>query len=140
VLAGTSEIRFPVQGRIAIIIYVVVGDARPELQLLKLDMDVINGQQTPVAVLENTGAAHGRPSGYLDGVDAIGNRFEFTVSPSPVMPGQTRRIPIWPATTNPVGIQDMVTPLRLTGTIEWDGGSRKISETVSASHRIGLTE
>lgn len=140
VLAGTSEIRFPVQGRIAIIIYVAVGDAKPELDLLELGLDSFNGQQIPVAVLKNTGNAHGRPSGFLDGVDAVGNRLEFSVSPGPIMPGQQRRIPIWPADTNLVGMDDIVQPLKLSGKIEWEGGSRKISETLSPTHRIGLTE
>ena len=140
VLAGTGEIRFPVQGRIAIIIYVVIGDAKPELQLLKLELGNVNGQQIPVAVLENTGNAHGRPSGFIDGVDAVGNRLEFTVSPSPIMPGQKRSIPIWPANTNLVGVDDIVMPLTLTGKIEWEDGSRKIDATLSPTHRIGLTE
>lgn len=140
VMAGTSEIRFPVQGRIAIIIYVAVGDARPDLDLLELGMDTVNSRQIPVAVLENRGVAHGRPGGILEGVDAVGNRLEFTVSPSPIMPGQTRRIPIWPAETGRVSAADIVPPLKLTGTIEWEGGKRKIEETVSPSHQIGLTE
>ncbi|NNJ93324.1 MAG: hypothetical protein HKP57_01070 [Halobacteria archaeon] len=139
-LAGAGEIRFPVQGRIAIIVYVVVGDARPEMNLLRLGMDTVNSEQIPVAVLENSGKAHGRPSGILEGIDAVGNRLEFTVSPSPVMPGQTRRIPIWPARSNRVSIRDIVLPLQLSGTIEWEGGKKKIDEAVSPTHRIGLTE
>lgn len=139
-LAGNNEIRFPIQGRIAVIIYVAVGDAQPDLSLQRLDMGTVNSQQIPVAVLENTGIAHGRPSGILEGVDALGNRLEFTVSPSPILPGQTRRIPIWPASTNRVTMQDIVPPLKLTGTIEWEGGSRKVDETVSPTHHIGLKE
>jgi hypothetical protein len=139
VMAGTSEIRFPVQGRIAIIIYVSVGDARPDLELVKLGMDTVNTRLIPHAVMANRGIAHGRPGGILEGVDAVGNRLEFTVSPSPIMPGQTRRIPIWPAETGRVSAADIVPPLKLTGTIEWDGGKRRIEETVSPSHQIGLT-
>jgi hypothetical protein len=139
-LAGTSEIRFPVQGRIAIIIYVAVGEAKPDLELVELGMDSVNKRQIPVAIVENRGMAHGRPTGILEGIDAVGNRMEFTVSPSPILPGQTRRIPIWPAETGQVGAEDIVPPLKLTGTIEWDGGRRKIEETVSPTHRIGLTE
>jgi fimbrial chaperone protein len=140
ILAGTSEIRFPVQGRIAIIIYVAVGAAKPELSLLELGMGTVNSQRIPVAVLANTGNAHGRPSGFLDGVDAVGNRLEFTVSPSPILPGQQRRIPIWPASTNRVDAAGIVLPLKLTGSIEWEGGKKKISETISPTHRIGLAE
>jgi hypothetical protein len=140
VMAGPGEIRFPVQGRIAVIIYVAIGDAKPEMNLLELGMDTVNSQQIPVAVLENSGIAHGRPFGILEGIDALGNRLEFTVSPSPILPGQKRRIPIWPASTNRVDVQDIVPPLKLSGTIEWEGGKRKVNETVSPTHRIGLTE
>jgi hypothetical protein len=140
VLAGTEEIKFPVQGRIAIIIYVAVGDAMPEMKLHRLAMEKVNSQEIPVVILENNGNAHGRPSGILEGTDAAGNRLEFTVSPSPVMPGQTRHIPIWPAKSNRVAMKDVVLPLKLSGTIEWEGGKQKIDETVSPTHRIGLTE
>lgn len=140
VMAGTEEIKFPVQGRIAIIIYVVVGDAMPAMNLHKLTMGKVNSQEIPVVVLENNGNAHGRPSGILVGTDAVGNQLEFTVSPSPVMPGQTRRIPIWPAKSNRVAMKDVVMPLKLSGTIEWEGGKQKIDESVSPTHRIGLTE
>lgn len=140
VMAGTDEIRFPVQGRIAIIVYVVIGDALPDMELHKISISTVNNQQTPVAVLENKGMAHGRPSGILVGTDAVGNKLEFSVSPSPVMPGQTRNIPIWPAKTNKVSMQDVVMPLQLSGTIEWEGGNKKISETLSPTHQIGLKE
>lgn len=139
VMAGAEEIRFPVQGRIAIIIYVNVGDARPELNLLELGMETVNNRLIPVAVFRNNGKSHGRPSGILQGRDAVGNELEFTVSPSPILPGQSRRIPIWPGK---YGIQDMnelVTPLHLSGTIEWEGGRITIDESVSPTHRIGLT-
>ena len=136
-MAGSEMVKFPIQGRIAVIIYVAVGEARPQLNLLELSMDNINQQQIPVAVIRNVGNAHGRPSGILDGTDAIGRKQEFTVSPSPIMPGQTRRIPIWPADRNAA---EIVAPLQLQGTIEWEGGKHRIDETVSPTHRIGLTE
>ena len=135
VMAGTEQVKFPVQGRIAVIIYVAVGDASPKLNLLELAMDKVNQREIPVAVFRNDGNAHGRPSGILDGIDAVGNKQEFTVSPSPIMPGQTRRIPIWPA-EQVAG--DIVSPLKLQGTIEWNGGKKEIDETVSPTHQIGL--
>jgi len=137
VMAGNELVQFPVQGRIAVIIYVAVSDASPQLNLLKLSMDSVNQQQIPVAVFRNDGNAHGRPSGILDGSDAVGHKQEYTVSPSPIMPGQTRRIPIWPASRD---ADKIVSPLQLRGTIEWEGGKHEIDEAVSPTHRIGLTE
>ena len=137
VMAGNDMVKFPVQGRIAVVIYVAVGDASPQLNLLEVSMDSVNQQQIPVAVFRNDGNAHGRPSGILDGTDAIGVKQEFSVSPSPIMPGQTRRIPIWPAVSDAV---EIVSPLQLKGTIEWEGGKHEIDEAVSPTHQIGLKE
>lgn len=139
VMANADAIRFPVQGRIAIIFYVTVGDASARLTLLELGMDTVNNQQLPVAVFRNDGTAHGRPSGILQGRDARGKELEFTVSPGPILPGQTRRIPIWPDKNAGVEMGDLVTPLHLSGTIEWDGGEKKIDTDVSATHPTGPT-
>jgi fimbrial chaperone protein len=140
VMANADAIRFPVQGRIAIIFYVTIGDARPDLGLLEMHMETVNNRQLPVAVMRNDGKAHGRPTGILQGKDALGREFEFTVSPSPILPGQTRHIPIWPDHDTGQEATDLVAPLHLTGTIEWDGGSQKIDTSVSPTHRIGLAE
>ena len=140
VMADANAIRFPVQGRIAIIFYITIGDARPELSLVKMRMATVNSRQLPVAIIRNDGTAHGRPSGILQGTDATGREYEFTVSPSPILPGQTRRIPIWPERNAQQAAAGPVAPLHLTGTIEWDGGAQKIDTSVSPTHRIGLTE
>lgn len=135
-MAGNDVVKFPIQGRIAIIIYVAVGDASPQLNLLEVSMDTINRNQIPVAVFRNDGNAHGRPSGVLDGTDAVGRKQEYSVSPSPIMPGQTRRIPIWPVNSDG---SEIISPLQLQGTIEWEGGRYEIDDAVSPTHRIGLT-
>lgn len=130
VLARARNIRFPVEGRIAIIIYVTVGDAAPVLALQALELQDFNGRLTPVAVVKNTGNAHGRPGGFLQGSDASGKNIDFTVAMTPILPGQTRRITIWQATaegTEPVVITP---PLKLKGVIEWQGGENKVDTTL----------
>ena len=129
-MARAKNIEFPIEGRIAIIIYVAVGDAKPELTLLSVTLQEVNGQLSPVAALQNTGNAHGRPSGFLDGRDASGARIDFSVAESPIMPGQTRKIPLWQAPAEGTEAVILQPPLQLKGTLEWRGGKQKIKTTL----------
>ena len=129
-MARAENIEFPIEGRIAIIIYVAVGDAKPELTLQSVTLQDVNGQLLPVAALQNTGNAHGRPSGFLDGRDASGARIDFSVAESPIMPGQTRKIPLWQAPAEGTEAVILQPPLQLEGTIEWRGGNQKIKTTL----------
>jgi fimbrial chaperone protein len=125
-MARARNIRFPVEGRIAVIIYVGIGDAQPRLEVRELRLDDVNGRPTPVAVLHNSGTAHGRPEGFLQGSDASGRRFDFTVAATPVLPGQTRAIPIWQAPAEGTERVDLQPPLTLRGVIEWQGGEQRV--------------
>jgi fimbrial chaperone protein len=124
-MARAKNIEFPIQGRIAIIIYVAVGDAKPVLTLQSVKLQDVHGRLTPVAVLKNTGNAHGRPSGFLDGRDASSTRIDFTVAETPIMPAQTREIPLWQAPAEGTEAVILQPPLQLEGTIEWRGGKQK---------------
>jgi hypothetical protein len=125
-MARARNIRFPVEGRIAVIIYVGIGDAEPQLEVRQLRLDDINGRLTPVAVLHNSGTAHGRPEGFLQGSDASGRRLDFTVAATPVLPGQTRAIPIWQAPAEGTERVDLQPPLTVHGVIEWQGGEQRV--------------
>ena len=131
VLARAGELQFPIQARIGVIVYVKVGDARPNLEFRGLKISPVNGKPTPVALFFNSGNAHGRPEGILNAVDKNGLEFEMIVSPSPILPGQLREIPIWP--TDPEGTGKTVEytmPLKLKGSIEWDGGKQELNTIV----------
>lgn len=123
-------INLPLQARLAVIVYVIVGDAAPRLEFKGLSMAEVNKRRIPVVTLHNAGNAHGRPQGLLKGVDADGAVHAFYVSPSPILPGQTRIIPIWPeqdAQGNPIVVK---TPLHLQGDIEWRGGKHAVDVTL----------
>jgi hypothetical protein len=52
---------------------------------------------------------------------------DLVVSPSPIMPGATRAIPLWPADIEDADKAVTFTvPMKLNGRIEWDGGSIKV--------------
>jgi hypothetical protein len=124
-----GTIRVPMQGRIAVIAYVAVGDAKPRLEVRSLQLATVNGRPAPTVTLTNSGNAHGRPEGTLEARDAAGRAIEFSVSNAPVLAGTTRTLPLWP-NPGPDGKTPAIEyPLRLRGTIEWPGGQHKV-ETV----------
>jgi len=128
--AQAGSINLPVKGRIAVVIYLAIADAAPQLQLQDALLDDYNGLLTPFIVVHNSGNAHGRTTGFVDAVDANGNRLEFEITPLPVMPGQTRRVPLFQPVIDRQEPQPFTPPLELKGTIEWDGGKEKFSRRV----------
>ncbi len=91
-----ENVKFPVSGQIALIVYVAVGDVKPSLKIVKAAVVEIGGVKTPVVMVENTGTAHGRLSAFLNGTDAAGVRREFSPSTLPILPGETRMIALNP--------------------------------------------
>ena len=63
IFAEMGDIRFPIAGQIAIVVYVGVGDAKPNLQFQEVRLQEVDGRPVPVAVFHNAGNAHGRPEG-----------------------------------------------------------------------------
>ncbi len=125
--AEMGDIRFPITGQIAVVVYVGVGDAKPDLQFQEVRLQEVNGRPVPVAIFHNVGNAHGRPEGLLEAEDANGQLLDLVVSPSPIMPGATRAIPLWPADIEDADKAVTFTvPMKLNGRIEWDGGSIKV--------------
>ena len=130
VVAPFGNLQLPVQGRIGVIIYVRIGDAKPKLALEGLKVGTVNGRPTPMAVFRNEGNAHGRPDGVLAGTDAAGKVVDLTVSPLPILPGDTRSIPLWPQ-DDPDGKSPALTyPLKVKGTIEWEGGKQAVETSI----------
>lgn len=127
--AEGATIQLPMQGRIAVIVYVSVGEAKARLEVRSLQVAPFNGRPVPAITIANTGTAHGRPEGTLEARDADGKSLEFSVSPSPILPGTTRTLPIWPNDGPDGKTPAFRYPLRLKGTVEWDGGRHAI-ETV----------
>lgn len=130
VVAQANSLTIPVQARVAVVIYVEVGDAAPDLMLKGLTMDDYNGQRTPMVILQNRGNAHARPTGFLDAIDNTGKHLEFELIAMPILPGQTRKIPLQQAVMKDETAQPSKAPLQLKGTIEWNGGKLEIDQRV----------
>ena len=127
----SGGVSFPITGRVAIVVYVAVGGAKPKLEFQEIRMQKVNGRTVPVALFRNTGKAHGRPQGVLEGEDMKGRLHLLSVSPSPILPGHTRAIPLWPSDPDdPKKSLDIALPIKIKGTILWEDGSLDVDTTL----------
>jgi len=126
-----GNLRVPIMGAIAVIVYVAVGDAEPVLEYrgahLKKDKEVV-----PIIQFFNKGNAHARPFGSIQAIDANNRKADLMVSPFPILPGRVTDIKL---TNNPEisGVEtigELVPPLLLKGLIEWEGGKHKLNAVV----------
>lgn len=91
-VSPSADTSFPVAAQIALIVYVEVGDVKPQISIVDADVAELNGVLTPVLMVKNSGTAHGRLSAFLNGTDANGKKREFSASSLPILPGETRMI------------------------------------------------
>ena len=122
-IAHSPGLDLPISGRIGVIVYVVVGDGAPQLEILTTRVVTLNGQQVPAIVMHNAGDAHGRVAGFLTGIDAKGISYDFAPSDFPILPHEEREVFLTPSTAT----SDHPTvnfPVRIKGTLE--SASQKI--------------
>ena len=113
----------PVSGRIGVIVYVAVVEAAADLQIVEASVADTPGGIVPALAVHNSGNAHGRLNGFLSGTDARGRRLEFFPSTLPILPGETRLIPLT-ASIGPDAVTDIAFPVRVAGVVEWGDGRR----------------
>jgi len=127
-----GNLDMPILGSIAVIVYVTVGDARPDLVLKavkKIDQD---GEPLPLLSLHNRGNAHARPFGGVAVEDATGKKADLIVVPFPILPGETRdiRLTAKPELSGIEKMSELTFPISLEGRIEWDGGNIEINTVI----------
>ena len=123
-----GNMQIPVSGAIAVIVYVAIGEAKPDLEFKRIDLKKNTAESSPVVFLHNKGNAHARPFGNVQITDADGQKAELIVSPYPILPDRTSAINLSldPEFSEIQDINDLKPPLRLKGLIEWDGGEYKL--------------
>lgn len=114
-----TEGTLKVGGRIGVIVYAAVGGAAPQLALRAVSLRQQDGRTEPVVEVHNSGSAHGRLDGFVNGVDAGGQRLEFAPADQPILPGETRRIALRPITLDGAPAPTVRYPLELKGELEW---------------------
>ena len=123
----SGAVRMPVVGRIGVIVYVIVGDAAPRIEIFGPSVVTLNGRQVPALRAHNDGNAHARISGFLTGTDAAGKKYDFTPSDLPILPGEAREVFLTPSTAdneNPT----LSFPVTVQGTLEWGNESTQLNE------------
>ena len=126
-LAQAGALKIPVVGRIGVIVYVTVGDARPDIDVLGPDVVALNGQKLPAVRVHNGGNAHTRMSGFLSGTDAQRVKYDFNPSDLPILPGETREVfltPSTPGNDHPT----LAFPVTVQGTLEWGNQRTELNE------------
>jgi hypothetical protein len=119
---------FPIAGRLGVIVYAVVGDARPALEIASTRTSPVEGTSMPVLMVRNTGTAHGRVAGFLSGIDAAGKSHEFTPSSLPILPGETRAIALVFHRERDEAIT-ISYPITVRGKLEWGDKSTAFEQT-----------
>lgn len=122
-----ASLNLPVNGRIAVAVYVLVNGAEPKLEVNDLGVKDINGKRTPFITVTNKGDAHGRLDGGLESVDAKGQKFDLLPESTPIMPGQTRTLPLQPRAEPNQKPPEVTFPIQSTGQLDWEMGSFKVN-------------
>lgn len=125
--AGSDARPFDVLGRMAVIVYVRIGAAQPELVVERVVADP--GQGHLQLAVRNTGNATGRLGGRVSGVRSDGQVVELEPMTVPVLPGKTRLIGLRPpdagaAAESPAAAAPW---RRLHGELKIEGVSRKLA-------------
>lgn len=122
----------PVSGRIGIIVYLGIGSAAAKLDVVGSAVQAVDGRALPALRLRNSGNAHGRMEGLVDGKDASGRTFTFVPSNLPILAGETRAIVLTPEGDNPdTPAPAIVYPLALKGRLDWGPQRIDIATTVT---------
>lgn len=115
----------PVSGRIGVIVYLAIGDAAPNLEVVGREVRTVDGNDVPVLSVRNNGNAHGRLQGFVDGTDASGRTYALQPATLPVLPGETRDIALVPQADNDKAAAPVIVwPLRLEGRL--DSGRQRL--------------
>ena len=126
-LARAGALPLPIAGRIGVIVYVRIGDAKAAIDVFGPSVVRLNGQQLPSLRVHNSGDAHTRMGGFLTGTDAKGIRYDFVPSTLPILPGEVR--PVYLSPSVPGNDHPKLTfPVTVQGKLEWDDQSTELNE------------
>jgi len=120
----------PIAGRIGVIVYLAVGGAAPRLTVTGTRTATVEGREVPAIEVRNDGNAHGRLDGLVEGEDAGGTRYAFAPNGLPILPGETRVIPLVPQADRPdAPAPTLRFPVRLKGRLETSAGAVDVEGT-----------
>jgi len=118
-----GALNLPITGRIAVIVYLNVGDVEAELQFGTLAVRSIDVGRVPTVEVHNSGAAHGRLDADLVAVQADGSKVRLSIDTTPILPHQTRYLALMAEDGKPLQY-----PLRVTGEIYSDDAAYAVEQ------------
>jgi fimbrial chaperone protein len=127
---GDQQIKFPVVGRYAAMVYVTIGDAKAEIEFLGIGEQLQGEQRLPTLMLSNSGNTLDRTFGQITATDADGKRHVLIPSNFPILPGRTEAVLLSPEqqrNREPVEVV-LNYPLKLKGKFEIGGQSFSVDE------------
>jgi hypothetical protein len=130
-----GSVSFPVSGRIGVIVYAGMDGTKAQLSIV--NQSVMPGKDgkegVPTLNVRNEGNAHGRLAGLLTGVDAKGQRLDFSPNTLPILPGQTRPISLLvnpdPNALKEAPLPRISFPITIKGNLEWGGRNQAFEAT-----------
>lgn len=124
--AVSGPLAVPVSGRIGVIVYIAIGDAVPRLDVVGSGTREVDGRSVPALRIRNSGNAHGRMDGLVNGRDASGRRYAFAPSNQPILPGETREVLLTPQSdTADAAAPTLTFPVTIKG--ELDAGTQRLA-------------
>lgn len=106
-------------------VYINAEGAEPELEFQKLLVKGTGKDRRAMVVIRNTGTAHARVLGMLEGEDAQDQDLDLVVKPTEILAGETRAIPLL-VSKRGGGEAWWSPPLEVEGKLNWDGGELEI--------------
>lgn len=122
-----GAMQLPITGRIAVIVYLKIGDVEPQLQIGDIAVKQLDTGTLPALEVRNVGGAHGRLDADLLAISDTGQRIRLALATSPVLPGQTRFLAMTPERG-----KSLEYPLNIIGKIYADGQALEIDQPVYA--------
>ncbi len=132
-----GSLSFPVSGRIGVIVYAGMDGTKANLSIVgrSVTASLEAKDRLPLLSVKNDGNAHGRLGGLLTGVDARGQRIDFSPNTLPILPGETRPIALQispdPNAPNEAPLPTIAYPVTIKGNLEWGGKAHAFEATFS---------
>ena len=127
-----GDVPVPMSGRIGIIVYLAIGDAAARFDVVGQQVQTVEGRLLPVLQIRNSGNAHGRMEGLVEGKDGSGRSFAFAPSNLPILAGETRAVVLTPEGDDAdTPAPAIVYPLTLKGRLDWGSQRLDVATTVN---------
>ncbi len=131
---ANTQLSLPINGRIAIAVYIAVNGAEPKIEFVEMGVKTTTDKKNsaiqnraPFIKVINRGDATGRLDNVLAAKDAKGQELELSPEGTPVLPDQTRVLAL---SVQKAGTQqaasEVTFPIQVNGLLDWDKGSFKI--------------